>query len=76
MLSTKCLERVLKYSYYYLVSIIKIFLFIFVSFTTILCQSGILLALAQILIALTQSLIALAQSLIALAHLSSTEKMH
>ena len=65
-----------KNSYYYSASIIKKMLFIFVSFTTILCQSGILLALAKILIALTQSLIALAQSLIALAHLNSTEKMH
>ena len=53
-----------------------IFFIYAVSFTTILCYSDILLALALTLIVLAHTLIALAHTSISLAHLNSNEKMH
>ena len=64
LLSTKCLERVLKYSC--LVSIIYIFF---------LCLS-VLQPFCVILLALACTLLASAHTLLALAHLNSSEKMH
>ena len=71
---TKCLERLVKYSY--LVSIILNYQFPKTMFADFLCRSWILIALAHILIALANSLIALAHTLIVLTYFNSTEKLH
>ena len=72
LLSTICLERVMKYSY--LVSIIEFFLClsVFQSFRVKLTFYQLKLYQHQ----LAHTLIALAHTLIALALLNSTEKMH
>ena len=78
---TKCLERVLKYSY--LVLIIQNYQFPKTKCVDFLCWSCILIVLAHTLIAIahtliawTCSVIALAHPLIALTHINSTKKLH